>query len=94
MEGEVPTCPHCSEKLTAWIPPPDSAWKPERFYVCFNDECPYFVRGWQRMREKFDVSASYRLRFNPRTGTSGPLPVWSATALREFILEEDEQPDE
>jgi hypothetical protein len=38
------------------------------------------------MREQFNVTASYRYRFDPATGERGPLPVWSNQALRTSIL--------
>lgn len=84
------TCPYCDSKLKKWSSPPDSTWAVEYQYVCFNDDCPYFVRGWQWMEEKYKATASYRHRFNPFTGEKGPLPVWSQNALKENIIEEDE----
>jgi hypothetical protein len=86
MNRESPVCPHCGESMLRWQPPADSAWTSAFMYVCFSDECPYFVRGWRWMKERFDVVASYRFRIDPETSKSGPLPVWSPHALRDSVL--------
>ncbi len=82
-------CPHCGAKLQKWRSPIESSWGDVIQYVCFNDECPYLLKGWKWMEEKFAAHASYRHRFNPETGEKGPLPVWSMDALKDRI-EEDE----
>ena len=84
-------CPHCGGKLVRWENPEFCSWGRAFQYVCFNDECPYFVRGWAWMNEHYNVRASYRFRFDPETGEKGPLPVWSKNALRSNILGEEEQ---
>ena len=79
-------CPHCQTALTPWKPPEGSSWGDSVHYVCFNDECTYYVRGWEWMYTKFRQKVSYRFRYNPDTGEKGPLPVWSPRALRERII--------
>jgi len=81
-----PTCPHCNSRLLKWLPPEQTNWGESVMFVCFNDECSYFVRGWDWMMSKYQVKASYRYRLDPRTGESGPLAVWSPSALRERIF--------
>ena len=84
-------CPHCGSGLRKWKAPPETSWEAEFQYVCFNDECPYYVQGWKWMKEQFAAHASYRHRYNPMTGETGPLPVWSSEAMRDNIVEEERQ---
>jgi hypothetical protein len=74
--------------MKKWKTPTDSTWDTEFHWVCFNDECCYFVRGWDWMMDQQGVKASYRHRMNPKTGAGGPLPVWSNEALKDHILED------
>lgn len=83
-------CPHCLKPMARWANPQLACWSGEYQYVCFNDDCPYYARGWDWMESHFHVKASYRLRVDPTTGESGPLPVWSRVALRDLIIEQKE----
>lgn len=82
-------CPHCGDKLKKWATPEMTNWESEYHLVCFNDECPYFIRGWQWMRQKYEANASYRFRYDPANKSTGPLPVWSKDALKNGIIEEN-----
>jgi hypothetical protein len=72
--------------MTRWATPSASNWEAGYLWVCFNDECAYFVRGWAFMEAQFGRRASYRHSIDPASGATAPLPVWSAEALRDQIL--------
>ena len=82
---EIPECHHCKSEMLPWMPPAESSWGENLQFVCFNDECSYYVRGWKHMWDQYNVKSSYRHRFDPDTGESGPLPVWSESALKDRI---------
>jgi len=88
------TCPHCESRLKKWRVPDGASWNEEFFYVCFNDDCPYYKKGWDWMAEKYNQNASYRHMINPTTGASSPLPVWSDSATREMIVPDTEEGEE
>ena len=85
---EIPKCPHCNAEMKKWKPPADSTWVNDFQYVCFNDECSYYIRGWDFMMDTQGVKASYRYRFDPESGASGPLPAWSGNAHKDRIIED------
>jgi hypothetical protein len=77
--------------MARWENPQLGSWSGEYQFVCFNDDCPYFVRGWNWMQSQFNVNVSYRFRLEPETGENGPLPVWSREALRSGIIQDPNQ---
>lgn len=83
-------CPHCGGRLVKWAVPPGTSWSEAFFYVCFNDDCQYYRDGWAWMKQQYNQTASYRFALNPSNGASLPLPVWSASATREMIVEDGE----
>jgi hypothetical protein len=86
-----PTCPHCGSHLKKWRVPEGSSWNEEFFLVCFNDDCRYYRDGWAWMKQQYGHDASYRYTFNPDTGASSQIPVWSDAATREMIVEENDE---
>ena len=86
MSEDKTICPHCGEKMSKWRTPGESTWGETHWYVCFNDECAYFVRGWDHMLKTMNVKCSYRHRYDPSNNTSGPMPVYSAHMGRDMIV--------
>ncbi|MGD8440217.1 MAG: methyltransferase domain-containing protein [Holophagae bacterium] len=92
-KAEVPdtlACPYCGERLLKWAVPqtPFTEWDQEFMFICFNDRCPYLLRGWQAMQEQGNSGFSYRLMFNPGNRRCMPIPVPSLRALRGNIVDE------
>ena len=89
--AETPAvCPHCGSSLKKWLVPEEATWDEEFFWVCFNDDCAYYKNGWVWMKEQYSQHASYRYMVNPTTGAASQIPVWSDSATREMIVEDDE----
>lgn len=92
-EKKRDTCPHCQERLHKWnthetIFTDGMGWASPYMYVCFNDECPLFVKGWTTMQERFGKNSSMRFFYNPFDQQEGALPVGSKHALKGDIDEE------
>jgi SAM-dependent methyltransferase len=88
---ETLRCPYCGEKMKKWAVPNNPfayTWDNEFMYICFNDECPYFVRGWDHMYREGNRGTSYRCMYNPENDRCSPIPVPSPRALRESIVED------
>lgn len=82
-------CPYCGQRLTKWEISQTlfTEWPNEFFYVCFNDECPYFVEGWKAMARQSN-HCSYRLMYDPLTDCCQPIPVLNHSMLRDGIISE------
>ncbi len=89
-KGECPKCSYCNSDMEKWLTPEDSTWATEFQWVCFNDECSYYVRGWDHMMKTQNAKASYRNRQDPNTGAQSPLPCWSSDAHRDRIIKDSE----
>jgi hypothetical protein len=74
--------------------PDEATWSEEFFYVCFNDDCSYYKAGWVWMVENYNHRASYRFAVNPGNGATLMIPVWSDSATREMIEEDDKGGEE
>ena len=84
MEKHV--CKYCGKELEKVLIPPESKWGVEYFLVCMNDKCSYYTRGWEWMKNRYEVHASYRYRLDPDTSIDGPIPVKSPDDMKEWVV--------
>lgn len=85
------TCPHCHQRLSIWSVSPFNfadglGWGTPIMHVCFNDECPLYVKAWNTMFDVYGRIGSQRYWFNPSDGEEGALPVAHSSAMRGDII--------
>ena len=88
MGEDKTVCPHCGQKMKKFQTPGESNWASDCWYVCYNDECGYYLRGWDHMWKTQMVRCSYRHRYDPANNTCGPMPVYSPEMGLDCIVEE------
>jgi hypothetical protein len=94
MEQEKPACPHCGQEMSIWEIPPIAVgdglgWDSPYMYVCFNDECPLFVEGWENMWENYAQRASYRCIKSPHGSNFEVMPVFSSIGGQGQIVDDE-----
>ena len=80
---EAPTCPHCKTKMEQM----DSRhldWDSPYLWVCFNNECTLFKKGWDHMMEYGGQLVSYRFMIHHQDGTCGVIPALSHEYMRKY----------
>ena len=90
---EKPKCPHCNQEMSLWEVPPVNfsdglGWGEPYLYLCFNDECPLFVQGWQDLEDNYAQHASMRCLNYPGTNQFECMPVFSPHGAKGQIIDE------
>ena len=93
ISGEKPNCPHCGEEMNIWEVPPISmgdglGWGTPYLFICFNDNCPIYVQGWDNIEKKYGHRSSVRCLCYPGTKTFECLPVFSGAGAKGQIVDE------
>ncbi|MBF0608523.1 MAG: hypothetical protein SFH39_13395 [Candidatus Magnetobacterium sp. LHC-1] len=90
---EAPNCPYCGQKMKKTETPRFNlsdglGWCTPYLYVCFNDECSFYVQGWTQIMNNYGKVASYRCIYYPETGDMDTICVYTSDGLRGQIIEE------
>jgi hypothetical protein len=93
MSMDKPLCPHCQEAMSIWEVPPINfsdglGWGEPFLFVCFNDQCPTFVQGWDHIQETYCHRASYRCMNYPGTMQFEFMPVFSPMGGQGQIIDD------
>jgi SAM-dependent methyltransferase len=86
---ETLACPHCGEALSAWEAPdgPFAEWERGLYHVCFNDRCPFLIRGFDTLARQGNLGYSCRVLYDRERDRFRPIPVNGIRALRSGIRE-------
>jgi hypothetical protein len=92
LEMEKPVCPHCSQEMSIWEVPPMNVgdglgWGVPFLFMCFNDNCPLYVQGWDNLKENYAHTASYRCMNYPGTQQFELMPVFSPVGATGQIID-------
>lgn len=93
LKLKKPRCPQCNEEMSIWEVPPLNmgdglGWGTPYLFVCFNDECPTYKKGWQHLENNFGHHSSYRNFCYPGTNTFECMPVFSPVGATGQIIDD------
>lgn len=94
MSMPKPHCPHCDQEMSLWEVPPVNfsdglGWGAPYLFMCFNDDCPFYKRGWESMRENYAHNCSYRCMNYPGTEQFEAIPVFSPAGGTGQIIDDE-----
>ncbi len=89
-----PKCPDCHQEMDVWETPPipfgdGLGWGTPYLFVCFNEDCPAYKKGWDKIQETFGHKASYRNICYPDSGKFESMIVFSSQGAKGQITTED-----
>ena len=100
IKMDKPHCPHCDMEMTLWEVPPINfsdglGWGTPYLFICFNDECPSYKKGWDHLQDTMEAPASYRCINEPGQKNFEYMPVFSPVGatggkLDDAVLLEEE----
>ena len=94
VNQEKPVCPHCGQEMVIWECPPVSfsdglGWGTPYLYVCFNNECPMYLDGWDNIMDHYATAASYRCICDPMSGVMDSMVVYSREGASGYVIDEE-----
>ena len=102
IKMDKPQCPHCKQEMTLWEVPPINfsdglGWGTPYLFVCFNDDCSSYKKGWGHLSDTMETNASYRCINEPGKTNFDYMPVFSPLGAQggrlddEILIKQKEQ---
>jgi len=88
-------CPYCSGDLVLCHAPPvhvgdGLGWGSEYLFICLNDSCPLFIKGWDYITNQYGRVGSYRYMEIPNSKESYNMMVVTREAFTGSIVDIEE----
>ncbi|MFZ5764549.1 MAG: zinc ribbon domain-containing protein [Thermodesulfobacteriota bacterium] len=85
-------CPHCKTRLSCCETPPfhigdGLGWGCDVMFICLNDECPIYERGWKHIEDQYGHAGSYRYMLLPGEKKGELIMVGSREAFTGCIID-------
>ena len=92
---EKHTCPHCQTELTLCHAPAihvgdGLGWGSEYLFICLNDNCSLYTRGWDFIEQQYGHVGSYRYMEIPNSKESYSMMVGGQGAFTGSIVDVDD----
>jgi hypothetical protein len=94
VHEKKPVCPHCGQEMVIWECPPvcfsdGLGWGTPYLYVCFNNDCPLYLEGWENVMDNYATAASYRCICDPMSGNIDSMVVYSREGASGYVIDEE-----
>ncbi len=85
-------CPHCNQKMSCCEAPAvhvgdGLGWGSDVLFICLNDYCSLFLKGWDHIEGQFGHHASYRYMELPGSKESNVMMVGNKDAFKGSIVD-------
>ena len=93
LSKKKPKCPNCNAEMSIWETPSmpfgdGLGWGVPYLFICFNDNCPTYVKGWENIQDNYGHKASYRCMCYPDNPTHFDyMPVFSPQGASGQIID-------
>ncbi len=94
VKMDKPECPDCGCKMSLWEVPPINfsdglGWGSPFLFVCFNDDCSSYKKGWEHLDDTMSTTASYRCYVEPGQNNFEYMPVFSPMGAQGGKLDDE-----